>query len=138
MKFLSVVLVVLLCSMACAASDAACLNYSGISEISGIVKVKMFYGEPGFGENPASDAKEPQEILVLDHAVCIDQGRDKYLEEPESNQQEVTLILNSIRLSKIEGRRVSVRGVVVHGNTWHHHTKLMIEVTGESNVKVLK
>ena len=42
-----------------------------LSTLTGTVKLEMFYGPPGFGDNPATDEKEFCYVLILDKKVNV-------------------------------------------------------------------
>src|SRR5690349_21402036 len=58
--------------MLCASTQAlGCEKYNtpGVT-LTGTVKIKTFYGPPNYGEQPATDSKEQQAILLLSKLLC--------------------------------------------------------------------
>ena len=108
--------------------QAQCLSYGSTVHLVGTVLKRSFFGPPGYGENPKTDRRETQAILVLDHAVCVTAG-EAAGDEAESAQRELTLVPGEgVSLGPLSARRVAVRGELFHAFTAHHHTKLLIQV----------
>ena len=127
-------LLMLLILMACLTStlssaEEPCLHYMGDPVIlSGIVTNRTFYGPPNYGENPDTDSRETQGILVLSKPICVDKNPNGY-DEAEKNQLEVTLVPNSkTNLKDYLGKQVTVHGKLFHAFTGHHHTPVLIEI----------
>ena len=123
------------------AASAQCLKYPpDLATLTGVAELKISFGPPGYGEDPAHDSKEPQVLVKLDAPICIQRGTDKDgLEEPEANQRLVTLVSmsGSIKLRAFVGKRIRVRGTFFHAITGHHHTPLLLDVAKPSDVEVL-
>ncbi len=111
------------------ASDAAntCLRYGDPTvSLKGKVVLHTFFGPPGYGENPKSDSREKQALLLLDEPICVDATRD---EAAATNQREITLVpLGNFGMSSFTGRRVTVAGSLFHAHTGHHHTQVLIQL----------
>lgn len=78
----------LMVSFATSPSSAAmpCLHYSGDTvTLVGNVKLQTFYGPPNYGENPDTDSRETQAILLLAKPICVD-ANPSASEEAEQNQ----------------------------------------------------
>lgn len=96
--------------------------------LSGKVTTRTFYGPPGYGENPATDSRETQGILLLSKPICVDENPTDY-DEAEKNQLEVTLVpLGKTNLKGYIGNQVTVHGALFHANTGHHHTPVLIQI----------
>jgi len=106
-----------------------CLHYSGSSvTLTGKVKLQTFFGPPNYGENPDTDSRETQAILLLAKPICVEANPTDY-EEAEQNQLEVTLVpLNKENLKNYEGKPIAVQGTLYHAHTGHHHTPVLIEI----------
>jgi hypothetical protein len=64
-----------------------CLHYGGDPvTLTGKVKVQTFYGPPNYGENPDTDSRETQLILVLAEPICVEANPSNY---EEAEQQYV-------------------------------------------------
>jgi hypothetical protein len=106
-----------------------CLHYAGDPvTLSGKVTERTFFGPPNYGENPKTDSREPQWVLLLEKPICVDENPSDY-EEAEQNQLVVTLVpLHNTNIKKHLGKKVSVQGTLFHAQTGHHHTPVLIEV----------
>lgn len=107
-----------------------CLHYAGeLVTLSGRVTLKTFYGPPNYGENPSSDSREKQAILILNKSICVDANPSNY-EEEEKNQMEVTLVPSkAVELSMYAGKKVTLQGTLFHAHTAHHHTPVLMQIT---------
>ena len=114
---------------------ASCLHYGGSPvTLSGKVKLQTFFGPPNYGENPDTDSRETQAILLLAKPICVEANTAEY-EEAEQNQLEVTLVpLKKENLKSYEGKQTAVQGTLYHAHTGHHHTPVLIEITRIENV----
>ena len=111
-------------------SEAACLQYNqdGIKLI-GRIELRTFFGPPNYGENPDTDSRETQALLVLDKPVCV-QADTKTFEDAENDQTEVTLVpVGKVAFSQFDKRHVEVVGSLFHAISGHHHTPVLISVT---------
>ena len=71
---------------------ASCLHYGGSPVIlNGKVKLQTFLEPPNYDENPGTDSRETQAILLLDNPVCVEENPRDY-EKAEQNQREITLV----------------------------------------------
>ncbi|MFG6459693.1 DUF4431 domain-containing protein [Roseateles sp. BYS96W] len=114
-----------------APAQAACLAYGRpLAGLAGKLEVRDFFGPPGYGENPGTDRRERQAVLVLDEPVCADAGALAG-EVAEVGQRELTLTPGGagIGFTAWAGRRVVVGGELFHAFTAHHHTPLLVRVT---------
>jgi hypothetical protein len=126
-------------SLCAGASEAQCLKYGPDAvELTGTVRLRTFYGPPGYGEDPTHDKREQQALLNLRGPVCIARGRNDGLEEPENGQRVVTLVPLSegIDFRSLAGKHILVRGVLFHAISGHHHTPLLLQVQRLTDVKV--
>jgi hypothetical protein len=118
------VLMILSCSV-----FAQDLIFNNPVTVSGLLKTKMFYGPPGYGEDPKSDARETAYILYLNHPIQIPMensgGGAVY-----SKMQVV--YDNPKLLRKLVGRKVTVSGDLFESMTGHHHTEILIQASGIS------
>jgi hypothetical protein len=124
--------IVLLAASLQASAQTACLHYGGEVTLAGVVELHEFYGPPGYGENPASDARERQALLKLDTPICVEPGSDDQ-DEAERNQARVTLVppASNVALSGYQGRHVTVKGKLFHAISGHHHTPVLIQLQQE-------
>lgn len=125
-------LVVLACGF-CAASQPwaapQCLHYAGDAvALAGKVTLETFYGPPNYGENPETDSREAQTILVLAKPICVS-ANPSTNDEAETNQLRVTLVPPAgVNLGSYKGRSVMAEGTLFHAITGHHHTPVLMQV----------
>ncbi len=97
--------------------------------LSGQLEDKVFYGPPGYGENPSTDSKEHALILLLTKAIRVADGKGDSSGGAKSNVAEVQLVnLKKIPLSTYFGKKVSVTGRLFPAETGHHHTDVLLEI----------
>jgi len=106
-----------------------CLHYEGEPvSVSGKVVLRIFFGPPNYGENPATDSREEQAILLLVRPICVDANPSDN-DEAEKEQKEITLVpTHGLDLTGFEGKEVDVEGKLFHANTGHHHTPVLIQI----------
>jgi hypothetical protein len=118
------------------ATAAACLHYGGSPvTLSGEVKLQTFFGPPNYGENPDTDSRETQAILLLEKPICVEANPTDY-EEAEQNQREITLVpLGKENLKNYNEKQITVKGRLYHAHTGHHHTPVLIKIMHIENAK---
>lgn len=114
-------------SSVCAATP--CLHYNDDSvEFTGTVELQTFFGPPNYGEDPQTDARERQAILVLDQPICVSDD-PKSQQSAEHNQSQITLVpLGPQQLAAYAGQRITVQGALFHAMNGHHHTPLLLQL----------
>src|SRR5260370_29724887 len=97
--------------------------------LTGRVVYRTFYGPPGYGENPKTDSRETQDILLLDSPVdVIATGNDPLTDQTERRVTRITLVIDH-SIKRLIGKRVIIEGTLVHAHTGHHHTKVLMDVS---------
>ena len=97
--------------------------------LTGTVKIKTFYGPPNYGEQPATDSKEQQAILLLSKPLCTLESKD---DQAEKDEMEVTLVpMGNVDFDRYANKSIKVSGSLFHAFTAHHNTTLLLEVTKE-------
>lgn len=115
------------------AIGAPCLSYDKPATLTGKVAIKTFFGPPNFGENPETDARETQAILLPAKPVCVN-GNDEY--DLEKNQTEVTLVPpRGVNWKAFAGKQVTVHGSLFHADNGHHHTTILMQVARVGQVR---
>lgn len=114
---------------AVATAGAPCFPYGPATvELSGKVVLETFWGPPNYGEDPKSDSRETQALLVLDHPICVAAGSGED-EPPEQQQTKITLVpQNGEKLAAFANQRARVVGALFHAFDGHHHTPLLVEI----------
>jgi hypothetical protein len=101
-----------------------------VSVLTGKVIERTFYGPPNYGENPKSDSKERQALLVLDHPICVRRDPSIEMSQKEQNQELITLVpIGPIDLRPFLGKHVRVSGKLFRAITGHHHTPVLISLS---------
>jgi uncharacterized protein DUF4431 len=96
----------------------------------GKVVSRTFYGPPNYGEDPATDSKEDQYVLILDAPIDVIGSTDP-IDKTERGVKNLTLVVFDFKANPVEsliGKRVEVQGTLFHAHTGHHHTRVLIEV----------
>jgi len=115
--------VALLLAAASPACADECLAYEPAQvTITGLVTMAQGFGPPGFGEDPAHDAKETYARLSLDKPVCVNGGKDLSDEDVAAIKDFQLVSKDGKRFErKLIGPRVAVTGTLFHrvsgGNT---------------------
>lgn len=129
MKLYPILLLILSLAIPLSSVAAPCLHYLGEPvTLSGKVTFRTFYGPPNYGENPDTDSRETQAILLLVKPICVEANPRDY-DGAEQNQLEVTLVpLHKENLRHYVGKRITVHGLLFHANTGHHHTPVLLQI----------
>ena len=104
----------------------ACLRYEPDPvSLTGTVRRVMAYGPPNYGENPATDAKEPYLALVLPTPICVEAAGDS---PAETELRQLQIVFTRLRPDRsLVGHRVRITGTLFHQTTAHHQTPVLIE-----------
>ena len=105
--------------------------------LTGRVVYRTFYGPPNYGENPKTDSRESQYILILDSAVDVVAGSDP-TDQTERSVRRMTLVVHDFAAHPVRpllGRRVLIEGTLFHAITGHHHTRVLITVSSIKRAK---
>jgi hypothetical protein len=120
------------------AASGECFRYEPDAvNITGTLARHMFYGAPGFGEDPEHDEKETGFYLELAVPLCTVAEQDD-IDRPLTGIRRVQLVLDAAgyaRLRPFLGRRVTLRGTLFGAITAHHHTPVLLDVLTPVQVK---
>jgi Domain of unknown function (DUF4431) len=100
--------------------------------LRGKLVFRTFYGPPGYGENPKTDSKETQSIVLLDRPFDVIGDKQDPFDATERGIRRVTLVFSNPIPHPARyylKRRVKVEGTLFHAFTGHHHTKILVDVT---------
>lgn len=91
---------------------------------------KVFYGPPGYGDNPKEDAQEKPDRLVLEAPISVEADPGTPENVAESGLTELQLVpgLDPHRLDGFRDKRVTITGVLFHAHTGHHFTKVLLTI----------
>ena len=99
------------------------------------MKVETYFGPPGYGENPQTDSREDSYILILDNSINVISNDDD-IEEGEYNVTKFNISKVQLaadpkfNLRDYKNRVVRVSGRFFGAHTGHHHTQVLLFVTG--------
>jgi hypothetical protein len=117
-----------------------CLSYEPASvKLKGKITRKTFAGPPNYESVKEGDTPETYWILHLSRPICV--NADENMpggEEPEKNVSDIQLIVSAeqyTRYKGIPGKSVEVSGELMHSITGHHHTNVLLTVTGIKGVR---
>ena len=100
--------------------------------LKGRITRRTFAGRPNYESIKKGDEPETYWILHLARPVCV--LGDDFNDQPEKNVSKVQLVFSGsepyARYKKFFSKRVVVGGKLFHANTGHHHTKVLIMVSG--------
>ncbi|MBV1776433.1 DUF4431 domain-containing protein [Burkholderiaceae bacterium DAT-1] len=111
-----------------ASASPACIPY-GKASIHGTLNRHTFYGAPGFGEDPAHDAKEAGFYLDLPTPICTIAGENE--NEAKQGVRRVQLVLNQKGYDTLRpklGKSLTLRGELFGALTGYHHAPLLLDV----------
>jgi hypothetical protein len=124
-------LLLLLPTLNAAAQD--CLSYEPAAvRLTGTIVRKTFPGPPNYESVAKGDQPETYLILHLSGPVCTTAGGDNDAEVGVTDMQLILTGKQYARYGKLVGRRapVTLTGKLSHAITGHHHTPVLMEVTG--------
>lgn len=126
-RFLLLSLLLLIARPTCA--EEICHFEPTVVELTGKLITKVFYGPPGYGENPKTDSKEKVAILQLTKPINVVAEKNDQFNETRNGVKEVQLInIKKIKLSTYLQRKVKLTGKLTSAVTGHHHTDMLIEI----------
>ena len=136
---LLVIVAILIMGVCNQASAQKCLEYGPTVTLTGRLYSRVFPGPPNYESIRKGDKKETALLLKLVKKVCV-AGKDvQNLEISETGVRDVQLVILNDKhwktVRRVKGKRAIITGTLFHGNTGHHRTKILIQV---SNIKSAK
>ena len=120
------VLLACLLSVSAGAVAAPCHSYDKPVTMTGKVVIKTFFGPPNFGENPKTDSRITQGLLIPGKPFCVNEDDEYHREE---NQVEMTLVPpRGVKLKQLAGKQVTVEGSLFHADNGNHNTTILMMV----------
>lgn len=110
-----------------------CLSYEPNKvTLNGRIKREIFAGPPNYESIAKGDKSEAIWVLHLAKPICL-KARGDWKEE--KNVADVQLVFPEgerqyTRHKLLVGRKVVIVGSLFHAHTGHHHTKVLLTVTG--------
>jgi hypothetical protein len=109
---------------------AGCLPYEPATvTVTGKGQMALGYGPPGFGEDPAHDAKERYVLFTVDHPFCVSGGKPDLIDEDVASVRRMQLVFEAGQHfdAQLIGQVVAVSGQLFHRISGGH-TDVMIKV----------
>ena len=98
-------------------------------ELYGVLTQKMFYGPPGYGENPEVDMKENIYILQLNEAITVEAEEGDKFNQTRSGVKEIQILNNTnSELTGFLNKKVKVKGMLFSAHTGHHFREIIIDL----------
>lgn len=95
--------------------------------LSGLLTEKLFYGAPGYGQDPDQDEKEYCAILVLNEPIKVVASGESSFEQTYENVKELQLANEKkIPLKYYLNQKVRASGSLMAAHTGHHHTDVLL------------
>ena len=134
----SLVLLVLLCGVGFSFEKVMaqdCRSYEPATvTLKGEMSRRTFAGRPNYESVKEGDEPETYWILHLTDPICV--NGDESMpngETPENNVSDIQLGLDEEQYAQYKellGKQVVVSGKLSHAITGHHHTNVLLKVTG--------
>ncbi|QWV95125.1 DUF4431 domain-containing protein [Geomonas oryzisoli] len=100
-----------------------------IAELTGKLIEKVYYGPPGYGENPKTDSKEHATVLRLTSPIKVIADKKDEINETKNNIKELQVInIKRLPLSIYLKKNVRISGRLSSAITGHHHTDVLVEI----------
>ena len=124
--------------LAAQSNRSPCLRYGPDTvQIDGTLGRHIYYGLPGFGEDPKHDEKEVGFYLDLASPICMKPGGDD-VDVAKTGIRRIQLVVDQHgydRLRPYLGKKVTLRGTVFGAITGHHHTPVLLSVLTPAHVE---
>jgi hypothetical protein len=122
--------VVILILLSNSSVGSQCLDYEpSIVQLTGTMKRVVFPGRPNYESVEEGDEPEPYWVLYLDSAICVNGDQKDDFKQAETNIKSLQLLIGDYdKYRHLLGQKVTVKGMLTHGFTAHHHTPVMLGV----------
>lgn len=135
-RLFALLLLLLLNSFGASAQRQQCLDYEpAVVQLIGTINKQTFPGPPNYKSIRKGDKPETYWVLHLSDFVCTQPSGDYDSEDRVSDFQLILTQKQYALYRKFLGRRVNVTGRLSHATTGHHHTPVLLEVTGIRNTR---
>ncbi len=122
-------LILLLCSSAVAQK---CFEYGPTVALTGKVSSRVFPGPPNYSSIRKGDQKETLILLTLTKPICTSGDDPAGVDVPEKGVLDLQLAITKdedwAAIRRLIGKRATVNGILFHGHTAHHRTRLLMSV----------
>lgn len=121
-------------------SSRSCLSYEpAVVKLSGTLVRKTFPGPPNYENIHRGDRPETYWLLKLSQPVCVNEDKSEPSLNPAHDDiRSVQLVLTGEAYKKYKtlvGKRVVATGTLFGEHTGHHHTPVLLTVSGLTHVE---
>lgn len=135
-RLFAVLLLLLLNSFGASAQRQQCLDYEpAVVQLIGTINKQTFPGPPNYESIRKGDKPETYWVLHLPDTVCMQPSGDNDALNAVTDFQLILTQKQYALYRKFIGRRVNVTGKLSQATTGHHHTLVLMEVTGMRNTR---
>jgi hypothetical protein len=133
-RLFTLIMLLLMNPFAAAAQQQECLAYEpAVVQLIGTISKKTFPGPPNYESIKKGDKPETYWVLDLPDTVCTQASGDNEAVDAVTDLQLILTQKQYALYRKFLGRRVNVTGRLSRAITGHHHTPVLMEVTGIRN-----
>jgi len=101
--------------------------------LTGMLTEKIFYGPPGYGEDPKHDKKEKAYVIKLSKKITVVPPEGDKTNERHDNVSEVQVVnTKQLPLKTWLQKRITVKGTLFSAISGHHHTEVLINADAVS------
>ena len=135
-RLFALLLLLLLNSSGASAQRQECLAYEpAVVQLIGTINKQTFPGPPNYASIRKGDKPETYWVLHLPDSVCMQPSGDNDSVDAVTDFQLILTQKQYALYRKFLGRRVNVSGKLSQATTGHHHTPVLMEVTGIRNTR---
>jgi hypothetical protein len=120
------ILILLLLIQTSFAGEQAYQYYPNKAVLTGTLTKKMFYGPPGFGEDPKHDKKEHVFILKLAKPIKVVAESSDYTSHDNIRELQVNN-LRRLKLNPMLKKKVIIKGTLYSASIGHDYTNVLID-----------
>lgn len=117
------------CLVSGARAHADCLSYGGRVQVTGTLVRIVFAGPPNYASVTRGDQAEPQFVIRLDTAVCVNADPSDDFAVFVPSIRDMMLMLSPPQFGQFRprlGMRVILSGGLMAAETGHHHMPVML------------
>jgi hypothetical protein len=122
-------IVLIACLVSGTQAQADCLSYGGRVQVTGTLVRIEFAGPPNYESVARGDQPEPQFVIRLDTAVCVNADPSDDFAVYVPSLRDMMLMLSPPQFGQLRprlGTRVILSGGLMAAETGHHHTPVML------------
>lgn len=129
-KLIFTICIVILTLLTNSSVGSQCLDYEpSIVELTGTIKRVVFPGPPNYESVTEGDEPELYWVFYLDSEICVNGDPKNDFNTAETKIKSLQLLIGSYnKYRHLLGQKVTVKGILTHSFTGHHHTPVMLGV----------